>query len=176
VKKLAGFFRDQKGVTYLMALMIVMITGIMLGSVGQTWKTLMQREKEEELLFRGQQIADALTRWHSPRAGQTPATPLTDLKDLLKDPRTPVTVKYLRKLYTDPITNSEWVLVKDPTRGIVGVASSSTQATLKKDNFPDELKEFAGKQRYNEWVFSYRQGAAPVVAQPGGLPTMPQPK
>ena len=37
---------NDRGFTYLMALMIIMVMGIMLGMVGQSWKTIMQRERE----------------------------------------------------------------------------------------------------------------------------------
>ncbi len=46
----------------------------------------MQREREKELLFRGMQIQDAIGRWHQPQGNvqQHAATPLNDLKDLLR--------------------------------------------------------------------------------------------
>ncbi|MCK7509831.1 MAG: hypothetical protein MZV70_41250 [Desulfobacterales bacterium] len=44
------------------------------------------------------------------------AMPLRDLKDLLKDPRTPQTVRYLRRLYNDPMTNKEWQADQRPVK------------------------------------------------------------
>jgi type II secretory pathway pseudopilin PulG len=146
---------NNGGFTYLMALMIIMIMGIMLGAVGQSWKTMMQREREEELLFRGAQIKNAITRWYTPRGAQPPATPLRDLKDLLRDPRSTTTFRYLRRLYTDPITGKEWTIISDANKGIIGVVSSSPLTPLKKDGFPDDLPDFAGKQHYSDWRFVY---------------------
>src|ERR1035438_8599896 len=94
---------NRNGFTYLLALVIIMIMGIMLGVMGQSWKTIVQRDREEELLFRGSQIRDAITRWYKPRPGQPPPTPLHDLKDLLEDPRSLTKIHYLRRLYTDPM-------------------------------------------------------------------------
>ena len=145
----------NQGFTYIATLMIVMVMGIMLGVVGQSWKTAMLREREEELIFRGTQYKDAITRWNKPRPGQHIATPLRDLKDLLQDPRSPQTTKYLRKLYQDPVTGKEWNVIKDPVRGIVGVASTSDAAPLKKGGFPDDLKELSDKQKYSEWQFVF---------------------
>lgn len=146
---------NQKGFTYLTAVIMVIIMGISLGAFRVSWRMIMKREREEELIFRGRQIRDAITRWYAPRPGEHAATPLRDLKDLLKDPRTPQTVRHLRRLYNDPITNGDWALIVDPVKGIQGVASSSPDMPLKTDGFPDDLKDFAGKTRYSQWRFVY---------------------
>ena len=153
-----AFLHSTAGYTYLLVLLAVMLMGIMQGVVGQSWKSIMQREREEELLFRGMQIQDAIGRWHQPTgsAQQHVATPLNDLKDLLQDPRTPAKVRYLRKLYQDPLTNQDWTVIREPARGIVGVASSSKDAVIKQDNFPDQLQDFIGKKRYDQWQFVYK--------------------
>lgn len=162
---------SEGGFTYLMALMIVMVMGIMLAKAGQSWQQLMQREKEEELLFRGSQIQDALTRWHRPAGGGHVATPLTDLKHLLQDPRTAATVRHLRKLYADPVTGKEWELIRDAGRGIIGVNSSSELKPFKTDNFPETLKGLTNKRSYREWQFIVQTAAAP----PAGQDLAPQP-
>lgn len=148
---------NNGGFTYLMALMTIMIMGIMLGAAGQSWKTMMQREREEELLFRGTQIKNAITRWYTPQGKQPPATPLRDLKDLLRDPRSTTTLRYLRRLYSDPITGKEWTVISDANKGIIGVVSSSPLTPLKVDGFPDDLSDFAGKQHYSDWRFVYQK-------------------
>ncbi len=146
---------DCKGFTYLTALFLVMIMGIMLGMVGQSWKTIMQREREEELLFRGVQYRDAIARYYKPRGLKQQTTPLRDLKDLLQDPRSLTTERYLRRLYPDPITGKEWSVIADPNKGISGVFSPSTQMPIKTGGFPDELSDFAGKTSYADWKFIY---------------------
>lgn len=163
-----SFLHNTNGFAYLITLLAVMLIGIMLGIVGSSWKQTMQREREEELLFRGMQIQDAIGRWQQPPPGvqQHVATPLNDLKDLLQDPRTPAKVRYLRKLYRDPITNQDWTLIREPARGIVGVASSSTERVIKKDNFPDQLQDLANKERYEQWQFVYKAPQKPVAATP----------
>ncbi len=136
--------------------MIVVVMGIMLGGVGQYWSTIMKREKEEELLFRGLQYRSAIQRWKKPRPGGHPPTALRDLQHLLKDPRTPSTVRYIRRLYKDPMTDKDWVAIIEPTGGIIGVASSSNEKPLKSGGFPEEIKEFEGKAKYSDWQFVYR--------------------
>lgn len=139
---------------------MVVIMGIMLGAVGQSWRTVMKREREEELFFRAGQIREAIIRWNNPkRAGvQHYKTPLRDLKDLLKDPRSMAKVRYLRRLYTDPITGKEWKVIQDPggVLGIIGVASTSDEEPLRKGGFPEEYAEFEGKTKYSEWEFVYK--------------------
>lgn len=164
--------RNRNGFTYLMALMLIMIMGIMLSMVGQSWKITIQREREEELIFRGCQIRDAITRWYTPRPGQQAATPLRELKDLLEDPRTASKVRYLRKLYLDPVTGKEWTVISDPNRGIIGVASTSQAKPLKIGGFPEDLKDFTEKQKYSDWKFLYVAGdsrhKAAQTTNPGG--------
>ncbi len=154
--------KSSGGFTYLAVLVIVVIMGIMLGIVGQSWQTIMKREREEELLFRGSQYRDAIARWNKPRGGQHVATPLRELKDLLKDPRSMATVRYLRRLYKDPVTGEDFVVVTDPVKGVIGVRSKSEEEPMKQGNFPDDkeheyMKVFEGKKKYSEWLFVYGQ-------------------
>ncbi|WP_298268721.1 type II secretion system protein [Geobacter sp.] len=180
--------RSSDGFTYLAAIMIVVVMGIMLGVSGQLWRTIMKREREEELLFRGQQYKAALERWYKPAGpGQPPPTPLNDLKDLLKDPRTATTVRYIRRLYKDPVTGNDFDVVRQPGKGIVGVMSTSEEEPLKTGGFPKGLEGLEGTDQYRKWIFAADlgggQGAAsgqqpgggsPAVSgQPGGAPSVP---
>jgi type II secretory pathway pseudopilin PulG len=158
---------NRNGFTYLLALVIIMIMGIMLGVVGQSWKTIVQRDREEELLFRGSQIRDAITRWYKPQPGQPSSKPppLRDLKDLLEDPRSLTKIHYLRRLYTDPMTGKEWTVISNPITGITGVASTSTLKPFKVGGFPDDLTDLSDKQKYSDWQFVY---VPPVQSGAGG--------
>jgi len=154
---------NQRGFTYMLALVIIMISGIMMGMIGQTWQTAIKREKEAELIFRGTQIRDAITRWYKAPRAQQVATPLNDLKDLLEDPRSLTKARYLRKLYKDPVTGGDWGIIRDSNKGIIGVFSQSSDKPLKTGGFPDELADFADKTRYSDWKFIYTaQSAAPA--------------
>jgi type II secretory pathway pseudopilin PulG len=129
---------NQNGFTYILALTIVVIMGIMLGMVGQSWKTIKQREQEKELLFRGSQIKEALENWYNPNYTMPGVAPkarhqVMDLKDLLQDPYSlskmrflphnyaaevddknpkcaPVCAKF--KIYQDPMTGKEWTIIR----------------------------------------------------------------
>jgi type II secretory pathway pseudopilin PulG len=163
--------KNCSGFTFIAAMCIVIIMGIMLGAVGQLWQTISKREKEAELLFRGCQIRDAIERWNKPRPGQQAIVapmPIKDLKDLLEDPRSAQKFHYLRKLYTDPITNKAFDVIRDPVKGIIGVSSPSKEQPIKTANFPDDLVDFAGKTSYSDWKFVY---PSRKPTPPGGAPT-----
>lgn len=143
----------QRGIGYLLLLFIVAAMGGLLAGAGEVWQTAVQRERERELLFVGQQIRDAIVAYHSRSPGALKEYPKS-LADLLKDKRFPVTVRYLRRIYRDPMTNStEWGLVKLGD-GIIGVYSLSPGMPLKQDNFPIGLEAFIGRASYREWVFA----------------------
>jgi type II secretory pathway pseudopilin PulG len=143
------------GFTYITVIVMVVIMGIMLGAVGQVWKTVMQRDREEELLFRGLMYKRAITQWYTPAASTKQPLPLTKLEDLVKDPTSLEKKRYLPRLYADPMTGKEWGVVKDQTGGIIGVVSTSTDDAFKTTKFPEELKELEGKKKYSEWQFVY---------------------
>ena len=175
--------KSCSGFTFIAALMIVILMGILLGAVGQSWQMVMKREREAELLFRGGQILDAIKGWRNPRpiAGQPnpPARPLRELKDLLEDPNSLQKRRYLRRLYKDPITNKDFDIIKgDPTVGVIGVASSSTEKPLKIDfrNMSGVYKTFDKKDKYSDWKFvptdlqSRIPGRTTVAPLPGQSP------
>jgi type II secretory pathway pseudopilin PulG len=178
-----SILKSSRGFTYIGALVLVVILGIMLGAAAQSWTMVMKREREAELLFRGGQIRDALEKWYKPVAGRQPV-PLRDLKDLLLDPNSVSKIKYLRrdptKEYNDPITGKAWSIVRDPAMGgIIGVASTSNDEPLKQDfsDYPKdsiEFKTFKGKTKYSEWVFvpaAYQSKIASLKVGAGSLPT-----
>lgn len=147
--------RSQEGFTFVTVLVVMVIMGIMLGAAGQTWKTIMKRERETELLFRGMQYRNAIERWWTTQQVGHPPSPLNDLKALVTDPRSLSKTRYLRRLYKDPITGQDFDIKRDAVRGIIGVMSTSTDTPMKQSNFPPELSQLEGKTAYKEWEFTY---------------------
>jgi type II secretory pathway pseudopilin PulG len=148
----------EQGFTYLAALFAVAILGGGLALVGEVWETSAKREKEAELLFAGDQYRKAIERYFLSGQRQYPRS----LEDLLKDSRRPGTVRYLRKLYPDPLTGKEWGLVKAPDGGILGVHSLSQEKPLKVAGFRARDAAFEGAQKYSEWKFVHALPAQPV--------------
>lgn len=146
------------GFTYITLLAIIAIMGIVLGTVGEVWHMALKREKEQELLFVGDQYRRAIGLYyeHSPAPGSRyPA----HLEDLLMDPRYPSTQRYLRKIYPDPVSGSDnWGLVKGPEGEIFGVYSPSEEEPMKKSNFSLVDRNFEGRTKYMDWVFMHTPG------------------
>ena len=145
------FFFDykQKGYTYLVVLFAVAIMGATLALTGTVWHTELRREKEAELLYVGGEFRRAIKLYFQ-AGGQYPKK----LEDLLKDPRQPATVRYLRKIYLDPITGkNDWGVVLGPNNGIIAVYSLSKDLPLKTTGFALADKDFESKTQYSEWQF-----------------------
>jgi len=172
----------QRNAGFAMAALLVGMTimAVFMTMALPAWKTAMQREKEAELIFRGQQYARAVMLFQRKYANTFPPT----LDILLNE-------HFLRKKYKDPMTNDGEFQVlyanqqtsgqpgaaggtvptqgqpqQRPTTvvgtpiaqgGIIGVASKSTATSLRVYN---------GHDKYNEWVFVAQQ-----VSNRAGAPT-----
>ncbi|MCX7991117.1 MAG: type II secretion system protein [Proteobacteria bacterium] len=129
--------------------------GIGLASAGKVWKTAVQREKEEELLFRGDQIVKGLESYYSSGHGGVNFLP-RKLEDLIKDNRFLNIKRHIRKIYKDPMTeDGEWDIIRDESGRIKGVRSKSDKEPLKKKGFPYQYRHFENKNRYSEWEFVF---------------------
>jgi len=156
-----------RGFTYVAVLIWAALIGIGLAVTGDVWHTTAQREREDELLFIGEEFRRALNSYYesSPGAQRFPLS----LAALLKDERYPTVRRHLRKLYVDPMTGkAEWGLVRRPDGGIVAVHSLSTARPLRVANFRASQDEFAGKRRYSEWMFRAEAGGIVIAVPPGG--------
>lgn len=142
----------------------IFVMGIGLLVAVPVWKTQIQREKEEELIFRGKQYVEAIRIYQMSHPGSFPRS----LDELLEK-------KCIRQLYKDPITKEgKWniiltyggisknkgsllqkILVAPPSAlsnienpQIIGVVSSS----------PDEsIKIYFNQDTYDKWIFFYGQ-------------------
>jgi type II secretory pathway pseudopilin PulG len=166
--------RRERGFTYLGLLLLVAAIGLLLARTGELAATAAQRERETQLLWVGHEYRDAIGRYWS----QKRAYPQS-LQDLLgSGPDSPVQLRYLRRLYPDPMTNAvDWVLLPAPKGGILGVASSSKRAPLKTGNFDKADKDFQDAKSYGDWQFTFPPAAlaslpgAPFT--PGVIPPTP---
>jgi type II secretory pathway pseudopilin PulG len=174
------------------AIMLVLLTAAI-----PYWRYVVQDEKEEELLFRGGEIADAIARYQRRNGNALPVS----LEVMVKG-------KFLRRAYKDPMTkDGKWHFLRPGeaigpvipgvpgpgggtpttttttrptafsqpgfTLGVIqGVASTSTEKSL---------RVFNGRTHYNEWLFLPGQprvvGRAVAVRAPGpGASRSPMPK
>jgi type II secretory pathway pseudopilin PulG len=90
--------RGDRGYAMAVLLVALSIMAVMLTVVMPVWKHTAQREKEEELVFRGKQYVHAIGLFQKKFANAYPPT-----IDVLVDQ------KFLRKKFKDPITNGDFV-------------------------------------------------------------------
>ena len=147
--------KRQRGFTYLGILISVAVMGAGLAAFAEIASHAAQREREAELLFRGNQYREGIASYYK-LEGRYPQS----LEQLLENKGMPV--RHLRKLYADPMTGeADWVVVGAPDGGIMGVRSRSEAAPVKTGNFSILNQSFADAQRYCDWQF---------VHSPPGLP------
>ncbi len=156
--------RRSAGFTYVMALVAIVLVGIFAGVANLASSRIMQAEREEELLFRGQAYRAAIRHFYEAE-GHYPRS----LRELLKDPHFTHRV-YLRALYVDPMASEAgrkqsggWRLMRAADGGIAGVVSRSKQEPLKQANFPLGLEDFDNAKSYADWIFEYQPRAAGVM-------------
>jgi type II secretory pathway pseudopilin PulG len=159
---------SQAGYTYLFAMFVVVVIGVAMMAAAKSWKTEVRREKEAELLFRGEQYRRGIESYYQTARAGFNAYP-TELEDLVKDPNSSATKRYMRRLYKDPITNKDFELIKEGNY-IKGVRSSSTAVPIKTNGFPWPYELFATAGSYKEWAFIFIPAGKPGGPQPGTTP------
>lgn len=157
-------------------IMVVLLIGIAVSAVWMTallpsWHQQATREKEAELIFRGEQYARAIALYYRKNGNSLPLN-----IDLL------VSQRYLRKKWKDPITGKDFVPItgsgtqggpgQQAQMGILGVRSESTAQSVRIYN---------GQQTYSQMLFTYQQamqrmnvpgfGAGNSVGGPPGTAT-----
>ena len=174
------------------------VMAVLMSALLPVWTTMARREKEAELVFRGNQYARAIALFQRKFANTAPPT-----IDVLVEQR------FLRKKYKDPITNDDFQPLyanqammpgaapgpggqqqqpgQQPQRGgtttnppagqVVQPGFSGTGATgaggiigVTSKSKDASLKVFNGRTRYNEWAFVNVQTSQRVGGPGGGPP------
>ena len=164
--------RAQAGYTLVMLMVLVTVLNVLVAAALPAWTAMQQRDKEEELIFRGLQYAEAIRVFQS-RFGRLPVR----LKELIEvEPRS------IRQLWKDPLTGkNDWGLVfasagggapqpgspasgagEDLTGGSGLKPSSGSGETVTQGPIVgvfsrakgDSIKTFNGKDTYAEWRFT----------------------
>ncbi len=94
--------RGERGFTLVGVVVAIAIIVILLAAVGPTVATIIERDREKELIFRGKQYARAVLAFQK-RYGRFP----NELKELSK-----VKPRSIRKLWKDPMCNcDDWQVI-----------------------------------------------------------------
>lgn len=178
---------NQRGVSLMIVLVMMVVMGLAAGMAGTAWKDAMQREREAELLWRGDQYRNAIGSYYKvAHAGAQGAYP-PRLEDLLKDPRSLQTVRHIRRLYKDPMTGEDFEPVRQGGQisgipgasqslgAIRGVRSTSKLGPFKKDGFAEEYEKFKDADEYSDWEFVFEPKAPAAQPTPAGGAATGQP-
>jgi type II secretory pathway pseudopilin PulG len=134
--------------------MLVLMISLGIGKLLDNVATTDRRKREAELLYVGNLYKEAIRQyWQSTPAGSSQYPERLD--DLLHDPRYPVTRRYLRRLYPDPVTGRPFVTIPASGGGLQGVHSASARAPIKVAGFPVGEESFATARSYQQWEFVY---------------------
>lgn len=147
----------QSGLVYLWMLFLVFLLGLGLGKSLDVYSTIVQREKEAELVYIGMLYRQAIRQFYLSSPEHLKRYPYS-LEDLLKDPRSLTTRRYLRKLYIDPITGNGFFPVLAPEGGIMGVRSASVMQPKRVGGGLSEDYSSGDGRGYSGLEFNYRPG------------------
>lgn len=132
-----------RGVIYPILLISILVIGVATAGVAQLWTTQVKREKEEELLFRLGEFRRAIARYRADH-NRLPR----ELADLLESKTQLQTRRYLRRIYSDPLTGkADWKLdlLADRDGTVAGIRDVHSRAEGK------PLKVVALKNNYSDW-------------------------
>jgi type II secretory pathway pseudopilin PulG len=154
----------REGYTLIMLMIAISLLSIGLLIAVPIWQTELQREKEEELIFRGKQYAEAIRMFQMKKPGTFPKS----LDELFKE-------KCIRKLYKDPMTeHGEWDLIL-PDAGVSKGKTGSAQKVLivphsllksvenariigvVSSSKKKSVKIYLEQESYDNWLFFYGQ-------------------
>jgi type II secretory pathway pseudopilin PulG len=153
------------GFTYIGLMIMIAISGIALAGVGIVWHQDLQREREKELIFIGEEYRKAIGSYYENSPGEIKQFPKT-LDELIADNRYPSIKRHLRKLYQDPVSQEKTWGLEVQQGKIVGIYSLSKRNPIKKTGFPVQYQAFNSAKEYSDWKFIYIPGtlvSSPVV-------------
>jgi type II secretory pathway pseudopilin PulG len=169
------------GFAYLGLLWMLAVTAAGLAVVGESWTQAARRERERELIFRGEQIRSAIDRYR--RAIPTRSEWPKSLDELVEDRREDQTRHHLRRRFEDPFGPSAgWGEIRDVEGGLIGVHSRSSLRPLSR--WPREGAHSAVARKLSDWRFVVVEAtdtdteATPEAAQAAAarVPAMGRPR
>ena len=102
LRRRAGEVRSEAGYSLVVLVVIITVLNIALAAMLPLWSTAIKREKEEELVFRGFQYAEAIRVFHQ-RYQRYP----NKIEELIE-----IKPRCIRQLWKDPMTDDgKWVLI-----------------------------------------------------------------
>jgi type II secretory pathway pseudopilin PulG len=173
---------------YAMAALLVALAvmAVLMSVALPVWKQAAQREKEEELVWRGEQYDRAIQLYR--KKNSAPGAPNLDVL---------VEGKFLRRKYKDPITGGDFELKAPgmmgnmaPGQGLepgqgqprqLPRAQGQLVGGVRSKSKAKSIRLLNGRDRYDQWEFTYKPWGTKTVPEPGGgrqpglTPSSPRP-
>ncbi|HYE71058.1 MAG TPA: type II secretion system protein [Aquabacterium sp.] len=149
--------RSQRGFVLVAWLIVVALFAATASMAAVRWSDELRREREQELLRLGDEIAGAIASYRAASAGSARKYP-PQLEDLLEDRRAFGTLRHLRRLSGDPVMRgAAWGVVRAPDGGVMGVYSTSTDTPMRRIAIRLQHADLPAVGRYAEWHFVPRE-------------------
>lgn len=143
----------ERGFTFVWVLMALAVFSLGLALIGPRWSDDARRDRERELLRVGNLYAQAIAAFHAATPGSIKNYP-PKLENLVIDDRMLSTVRYLRKLYPDPIDPSRpWGIVLGPDGTVRGLYSQSDATPMNAEAIELGNLKLSAARRYSDWKF-----------------------
>jgi type II secretory pathway pseudopilin PulG len=133
-----------------MVMFAIVLMGIAMTVVSKQWTVVMKRDKEAELLFRGNRIKTAIEAYAA--AYEVEKSKRTNRYPLSLDQLTQKPKRYLPVVYKDPMTGQDFELIKVGAE-IRGVKSRSKEK-------PFDQVHFKNADTYDQIAFQVQAAAA----------------
>jgi type II secretory pathway pseudopilin PulG len=167
--------RRQRGFTFLWLIFVLAVVAAGLAAIAQPASLAARRDREAELMFRGNEIAHALASYSAATPGEAKQLP-TSLGDLLEDRRGPRVLRHLRRLYADPFTGApDWVLVTTEDGRISAVHSRSDTPALRTVDLPAATDGLPPPVSARVFAFSPPPAASAAASSPAARASAPAP-
>jgi len=144
---------SERGYAMAALLVALSVMSIMLATALPVWRTMVQREREAELVFRGEQYVQAIELFSRRTGGFPPSL------NVLREGR------FIRKLYKDPITDNDFQPVYLGQVGVGGVPAVPGQPPPQPGRGP-ALFGAPGQQQGSPGA-----GASPLTGAASQLPS-----
>jgi len=166
---------DERGYIMVVLLVAMAAAAVWMSAALPSWRQQAQREKEAELVYRGEQYARAIALYMRKNNGTLPPN-----VDLL------ISQRYLRKKYKDPITDDDFQFIgglmpgqssaTPPQSGIAGAPQNPGQSGIsgvRSKSQAASIRTYFNQTTYAQWAFDglgmmARMGMNPQQGRPGG--------
>lgn len=162
----------ERGFIMVALLVGMAVTAVWMSALLPTWRQQAQRQREDDLIFRGEQYARAIALFSVKNNGALP----TSIDDLVQQ-------RYLRRKWKDPITGKDFMVLGSGALSSPGAGTGTSAGTgrggqqggtpspqqgsglmaagitgVYSESTDTSIRIYNNAQQYNQWVFTY-QGA-----------------